>query len=47
MSETWGVISFWVRLWTFCWLVIGRFAGIMLGKLVRQAPYTFMWKRRQ
>jgi len=33
MEETWGVVSFWIRLWALSGLLFWKF----IGKLVKQA----------
>ncbi|WP_156898272.1 hypothetical protein [Methylocapsa acidiphila] len=37
MSENWGVLSFWVKLWAFLWLLAaqwaGKFGASLIGKL--------------
>lgn len=36
MSENWAVVSFWVKLWAFCWLLAAQLAGVMMGRLLRR-----------
>ncbi|WOJ90629.1 hypothetical protein RZS28_04880 [Methylocapsa polymorpha] len=51
MSESWGVVSFWAKLWVFGWLLMAQFAGqmsgVMIGRLfARFKTYIFL-KMRQ
>lgn len=35
MSENWGVVSFWVKLWAFAWLLLAQLAGITIRRFFR------------
>ena len=36
MSENWAVVSFWVKLWTFSWLLAVQLLGVMVSRLVKR-----------
>jgi len=36
MSENWGVVSFWVKLWALSWLLLAQFVGMTMRRIFRR-----------
>jgi uncharacterized protein YjbJ (UPF0337 family) len=36
ISEIWGVVSFWTKLFAFSWLLMVQVAGLMMGRIFQE-----------